>query len=110
MPAPREQVPGLNGARFPRQRPSRSEEHTSELQSPMYLVCRLLPHPRPPLFPYTTLFRSVVLLIEQLPDNTPITPREQAHEISELLPFSRVGQRASGCCSPCRRLANKCQD
>src|SRR5437762_1672123 len=39
---------------------SRSEEHTSELQSPMYLVCRLL-LPRPPistLFPYTTLFRS----------------------------------------------------
>src|SRR5437763_16678982 len=24
------------------QRPARSEEHTSELQSPMYLVCRLL--------------------------------------------------------------------
>src|SRR5437762_1569154 len=38
----------------PRQR-RRSEEHTSELQSPMYLVCRL---PRPTLFPYTTLFRS----------------------------------------------------
>src|SRR5437762_2188838 len=38
----------------------RSEEHTSELQSPMYLVCRLLLHPPPtsPLFPYTTLFRS----------------------------------------------------
>src|SRR5437762_1106629 len=38
----------------------RSEEHTSELQSPMYLVCRLLlPRARgPPLFPYTTLFRS----------------------------------------------------
>src|SRR5437762_2746583 len=39
---------------------ARSEEHTSELQSPMYLVCRLLlssPHPAP-LFPYTTLFRS----------------------------------------------------
>src|SRR5437879_4401819 len=38
----------------------RSEEHTSELQSPMYLVCRLL-LPLPPystLFPYTTLFRS----------------------------------------------------
>src|SRR5437762_1319804 len=38
----------------------RSEEHTSELQSPMYLVCRLLLR-RPPastLFPYTTLFRS----------------------------------------------------
>src|SRR5437762_3386555 len=38
----------------------RSEEHTSELQSPMYLVCRLLLRlpPRSPLFPYTTLFRS----------------------------------------------------
>src|SRR5437879_6234681 len=40
---------------------SRSEEHTSELQSPMYLVCRLLLSPRPSeheLVPYTTLFRS----------------------------------------------------
>ena len=47
---------------------SRSEEHTSELQSPMYLVCRLLLEkkiflmirrpPRSTLFPYTTLFRS----------------------------------------------------
>src|SRR5688500_8464988 len=60
----------------------RSEEHTSELQSPCNLVCRLLlektkprarrpPHPAPPVrrrasrprprstpFPYTTLFRS----------------------------------------------------
>src|ERR1017187_10774481 len=27
---------------FPHQSQSRSEEHTSELQSPMYLVCRLL--------------------------------------------------------------------
>src|SRR5437763_6895579 len=26
----------------PSDRPNRSEEHTSELQSPMYLVCRLL--------------------------------------------------------------------
>src|SRR5437762_2816464 len=42
------------------EQPVRSEEHTSELQSPMYLVCRLLlrPPPHPPLFPYTTLFRS----------------------------------------------------
>src|SRR5437762_3329684 len=41
-------------------RQARSEEHTSELQSPMYLVCRLLlPRPPPPTrFPYTTLFRS----------------------------------------------------
>src|SRR5437762_2485791 len=36
----------------------RSEEHTSELQSPMYLVCRLLSLPFSTLFPYTTLFRS----------------------------------------------------
>src|SRR5262245_5402911 len=36
----------------------RSEEHTSELQSLRHLVCRLLPSPRSPLFPYTTLFRS----------------------------------------------------
>src|SRR5689334_3956967 len=42
---------------------SRSEEHTSELQSQFHLVCRLLLEiARPPgsnLFPYTTLFRSV---------------------------------------------------
>src|SRR5688500_3159002 len=36
----------------------RSEEHTSELQSPCNLVCRLLRLPRSALFPYTTLFRS----------------------------------------------------
>src|SRR5262245_29962938 len=36
----------------------RSEEHTSELQSLRHLVCRLLPPPVSPLFPYTTLFRS----------------------------------------------------
>src|SRR5690242_18202893 len=39
----------------------RSEEHTSELQSHVNLVCRLLLVRRPPrstLFPYTTLFRS----------------------------------------------------
>src|SRR5438067_2000968 len=40
--------------------PTRSEEHTSELQSRFDLVCRLLlrPPPRSTLFPYTTLFRS----------------------------------------------------
>src|SRR5438552_13557650 len=36
----------------------RSEEHTSELQSPDHLVCRLLLQPLSPLLPYTTLFRS----------------------------------------------------
>src|SRR5690348_9040431 len=40
----------------------RSEEHTSELQSPVHLVCRLLLRcaPSSTLFPYTTLFRSLV--------------------------------------------------
>src|SRR5690348_10825698 len=38
------------------ERDRRSEEHTSELQSPVHLVCRL--GPRSTLFPYTTLFRS----------------------------------------------------
>src|SRR5437762_10716025 len=31
----------------------RSEEHTSELQSPMYLVCRLLLEKKKPLHPLT---------------------------------------------------------
>src|SRR5690242_18564736 len=42
-------------------RSARSEEHTSELQSHVNIVCRLLLDRRPPsstLFPYTTLFRS----------------------------------------------------
>src|SRR5688500_7102497 len=43
---------------------SRSEEHTSDLQSPCNLVCRLLldmpsPSLRLTLCPYTTLFRSI---------------------------------------------------
>src|SRR5699024_1782505 len=38
---------------------SRSEEHTSELQSRFDLVCRLLLFAISPLFPYTTLFRSI---------------------------------------------------
>src|SRR5690242_15422083 len=41
----------------------RSEEHTSELQSHVNLVCRLLRPPRSTLFPYTTLFRSRRLLL-----------------------------------------------
>src|SRR5437879_8046919 len=43
-PAPRRRTPAAasSTAREPRGRRWRSEEHTSELQSPMYLVCRLL--------------------------------------------------------------------
>src|SRR5437867_3538699 len=40
----------------------RSEEHTSELQSPYDLVCRLLSPLLPRLFPYTTLFRSCLFI------------------------------------------------
>src|SRR5437879_2359379 len=40
----------------PRRVKKRSEEQTSELQSPMYLVCRH--HRTAPPLPYTTLFRS----------------------------------------------------
>src|SRR5688500_14017783 len=47
--------------RVPADQCLRSEEHTSELQSPCNLVCRLLlPSPHTPTpFPYTTLFRSL---------------------------------------------------
>src|SRR3990172_3566762 len=43
----------------------RSEEHTSELHSPLHILCHLFflmtrRPPRSPLFPYTTLFRSSV--------------------------------------------------
>src|SRR5437762_3439795 len=46
---------GVDGVRIAGRYTDRSEEHTSELQSPMYVVCRPLCDP---LFPYTTLFRS----------------------------------------------------
>src|SRR5437762_8671973 len=39
LPAP---LPRLDDCRRLHRNPARSEEHTSELQSPMYLVCRLL--------------------------------------------------------------------
>src|SRR3712207_8992770 len=41
-PAPRPAALRAAGAAPPARRPARSEEHTSELQSRQYLVCRLL--------------------------------------------------------------------
>src|SRR5437763_13045144 len=41
-PDPGAGADGRRPARAGRNRPGRSEEHTSGLQSPMYLVCRLL--------------------------------------------------------------------
>src|SRR5258708_19314819 len=40
--SPRPTMPGACVRRWPRCVPNRSEEHTSELQSPDHLVCRLL--------------------------------------------------------------------
>src|SRR5688500_11491746 len=65
-------VPGLGraaGALPEHLRHRRSEEHTSELQSPCNLVCRLLlPRlPRSTLFPYTPLFRSVRRKLNAIP-------------------------------------------
>src|SRR5437763_1557913 len=57
LPRQSQQAPGADATGLPSG--NRSEEHTSELQSPMYLVCRLPPSPpRCTPFPYTTLFRS----------------------------------------------------
>src|SRR5437764_1320668 len=52
---------------------TRSEEHTSELQSPMYLVCR---PPLSTLLPYTTLFRS-----RDLPSTDPAAMEAHAHAV-----------------------------
>src|SRR5438445_789280 len=66
----------------------RSEEHTSELQSRQYLVCRLLlrPPPRSTLFPYTTLFRS---------RRSSLSPRPRAapRRISPPRTFSRCAPK-----------------
>src|SRR3712207_6769585 len=75
---PQDDVALAPGAGLPREAGERSEEHTSELQSRQYLVCRLLLEkkrlrsrfvllmirrpPRSTLFPYTTLVRSPEML------------------------------------------------
>src|SRR3712207_8019202 len=51
-----------NPARPPRAH-GRSEEHTSELQSRQYLVCRLLLEKKKIFSPCLTLFRIVFLLV-----------------------------------------------
>src|SRR5438876_2509 len=71
-------------ARFPvvgtDEETGRSEEHTSELQSPVQLVCRLLLPPPPPsiLFPYTTLFRSLAKLDWLKPGSSRLRTRRLA--------------------------------
>src|SRR5438105_1064922 len=51
-------VPVAGGGPRDGDSPARSEEHTSELQSRVEVVCRLRPPLSSTLFPYTTLFRS----------------------------------------------------
>src|SRR3990172_7113007 len=75
--------------------PGRSEEHTSELQSRLHLVCRLLflrirRPPRSTLFPYTTLFRSAVVgwVLELL-------RRVVRGEAEVLPPWTNLGDRKS---------------
>src|SRR2546426_6789609 len=46
----------VTGARFARGTTSRSEEHTSELQSPCNLVCRLLLEKKKDILHVTSLF------------------------------------------------------
>src|SRR5437879_4192664 len=62
-------------------RPLRSEEHTSELQSPMYLVCRLL---------LDTSFHFFSTL--SLHDALPILPNVINHlQLSPLRPVDTIG-------------------
>src|SRR6266404_922072 len=66
----------------------RSEEHTSELQSLAYLVCRL--PPRSTLFPYTTLFRSATtgfdwLLIDA--EHAPNDSRSVLRQLQAIAPY-----------------------
>src|ERR1039457_7623158 len=49
-------------------RPSRSEEHTSELQSPCNLVCRLLLEKN-----------TIIITAQSLPDLTPPAPALRRH-------------------------------
>src|SRR5262245_47364741 len=57
---------------------SRSEEHTSELQSLRQLVCRRLRLPGSPLFPYTTLFRSRAGFVAPFAEPAPVGELERA--------------------------------
>src|SRR5207245_11362369 len=59
------------------------------VQFGLFLFLLLPPPPRPPLFPYTTLFRS------PLPVHGRATPAKRPHAVDHLLPFRHrlVAQR-----------------
>src|ERR1017187_10652133 len=63
---------GCRGRRLSRGRGNRSEEHTSELQSPMYLVCRLLLEKiMTTLYPYGVVSTYVRVPVRRTP-RTPL--------------------------------------
>src|SRR5438309_795736 len=78
--------------------PVRSEEHTSELQSQFHLVCRLLlpPPPRPPLFPYTTLFRSLYCSPCRARRSSTTATRSAWATTSTSVTATECGRRCSG--------------
>src|ERR1039458_5314437 len=67
---------------------TRSEEHTSELQSLRHLVCLLRLPPRSTLFPYTTLFRSqdIPRTATPAPAPTPASPSPTARRRRPVAP------------------------
>src|SRR3712207_2929303 len=98
--------------------PVRSEEHTSELQSRQYLVCRLLLEkknneicnlfflmirrpPRSTLFPYTTLFRSQLVRVGL--DGVGAEADRARHRLARRQ--RRAGRRQPG--HPERRVARR---
>src|SRR5437763_11203452 len=59
--------PVADRAQPPQRHLGRSEEHTSELQSPMYLVCRLLlEKKKKPSKNKTTILRKITALLKEI--------------------------------------------
>src|SRR5690348_1262801 len=92
---------------------SRSEEHTSELQSPVHLVCRLLlvrPPPISTLFPYTTLFRSLTLgFFRHPPRQEPRLHRLMGRVIQCQMPLRAVSGPVTPSRAPLDRCRNGCR-
>src|SRR3712207_7565527 len=65
--------------------PERSEEHTSELQSRQYLVCRLLLEQKN-LFPFVLSYVGYVLLWSHVCPSPPIPPCSCRLTVPPLLP------------------------
>src|SRR5256885_4054759 len=86
-----------------RSQPQRSEEHTSELQSPCNLVCRLLLEKKTPL-PSPASERSPTPVHAHM-TSFPWCGRDRRHGSSPILsaPPSRVSSRSLALCSLAHR-------